>query len=298
MRMKRSFKAIPVLVAGLFTSQLSIAASAVSADHHAGHDMSSMQMPVDENFTEMTSMEPILTESRTPIPPVTDADRKAAFGNLPGHAIHDNAINYLVLLDQLEWQRSDNSNNFSWSVNSWIGGDTDRLWLKSEGERSGGETETAEAQLLWGHAVGPWWDLVAGVRQDFRPASAQTWAAVGFQGLALYNFESEITAFVSNDGKAALRLGGEYDVLLTNRLILQPSYEVNLYSQDDELRGRGRGLADTELGLRLRYEIRREFAPYIGVSWNQLYGKTSDMAKREGEKDHQVVFLAGARIWF
>ncbi|WP_447348407.1 copper resistance protein B, partial [Salmonella enterica] len=177
-------------------------------------------------------------------------------------------------------------------------GDTDRLWLKSEGERSGGKTETAEAQLLWGHAVGPWWDLVAGVRQDFRPASAQSWAAVGFQGLALYNFESEITGFVSNGGKAALRLGGEYDVLLTNRLILQPSYEVNLYSQDDESRGRGRGLADTELGLRLRYEIRREFAPYIGVSWNQLYGKTSDMAKREDEKDHQIVFLAGARIWF
>ncbi|MBJ4857484.1 copper resistance protein B, partial [Salmonella enterica subsp. enterica serovar Agona] len=232
--MKRSFKAIPVLVAGLFTSPLSIAAGSVSADPHAGHDMSSMQMPADENFTEMTSMEPIVTESRTPIPPVTDADRKAAFGNLQGHAIHDSAINYLVLLDQLEWQRSDNTNNFSWSVNSWIGGDTDRLWLKSEGERSGGKTETAEAQLLWGHAVGPWWDLVAGVRQDFRPASAQSWAAVGFQGLALYNFESEITGFVSNGGKAALRLGGEYDVLLTNRLILQPSYEVNFYSQDDE----------------------------------------------------------------
>lgn len=298
MRMKRNLKAIPVLVAGLFTSQLSIAAGSVSADPHAGHDMSAMQMPADENFTEMTSMEPIVTESRTPMPPVTDADRKAAFGNLQGHAIHDSAINYLVLLDQLEWQRSDNTNNFSWSVNSWIGGDTDRIWLKSEGERSNGETEAAEAQLLWGHAVGPWWDLVAGVRQDFRPASARTWAAVGFQGLALYNFESEITGFVSNGGKAALRLGGEYDVLLTNRLILQPSYEVNFYSQDDESRGRGRGLTDTELGLRLRYEIRREFAPYIGVSWNQLYGKASDMAKREGEKDHQVVFLAGARIWF
>lgn len=107
MRMKRNLKAIPVLVAGLFTSQLSIAAGSVSADPHAGHDMSAMQMPADENFTEMTSMEPIVTESRTPIPPVTDADRKAAFGNLQGHAIHDSAINYLVLLDQLEWQRSD-----------------------------------------------------------------------------------------------------------------------------------------------------------------------------------------------
>ena len=141
--MKRNLKAIPVLVAGLFTSQLSIAAGSVSTDPHAGHDMSAMQMPADENFTEMTSMEPIVTESRTPIPPVTDADRKAAFGNLQGHAIHDSAINYLVLLDQLEWQRSDNTNNFSWSVNSWIGGDTDRIWLKSEGERSNGETEAA-----------------------------------------------------------------------------------------------------------------------------------------------------------
>lgn len=139
MRMKRNLKAIPVLVAGLFTSQLSIAAGSVSADPHAGHDMSAMQMPADENFTEMTSMEPIVTESRTPIPPVTDADRKAAFGNLQGHAIHDSAINYLVLLDQLEWQRSDNTNNFSWSVNSWIGGDTDRIWLKSEGNEAMGK---------------------------------------------------------------------------------------------------------------------------------------------------------------
>ncbi len=159
MRMKRNLKAIPVLVAGFFTSPFSIAAGSVSADPHAGHDMSAMQMPADENFTEMTSMEPIVTESRTPIPPVTDADRKAAFGNLQGHAIHDSAINYLVLLDQLEWQRSDNTNNFNWSVNSWIGGDTDRIWLKSEGERSIGETEAAEAQLLWGHAVGPWWGI-------------------------------------------------------------------------------------------------------------------------------------------
>ncbi len=135
-----------------------------------------------------------------------------------------------------------------------------------------------------------------GCQAGFQTCFCPDRAAVGFQGLALYNFESEITGFVSNGGKAALRLGGEYDVLLTNRLILQPSYEVNFYSQDDESRGRGRGLTDTELGLRLRYEIRREFAPYRRF-WNQLYGKTSDMAKREGEKDHQVVFL-GARIWF
>lgn len=297
MHMKMNTCAISVLAAGLIASPVAFAAG-TPADPHSGHAMSTMQMSADAGLTEMTAMEPVVTESRTPVPPVTEADRKAASGNLKGHAVHDSAINYLVLLDQLEWQRSDNRNNFNWSVNSWVGGDIDRLWIKSEGERSGGETETAEAQFLWGHAVGPWWDLVAGIRQDFRPGSARTWAAVGFQGLALYNFESEITGFVSDGGKAALRLGGEYDVLLTNRLILQPSYEVNIYSQDDESRGRGRGISDTELGLRLRYEVRREFAPYIGVSWNQLYGTTSDMAKREGEKDSQIVFLAGARIWF
>ncbi len=170
MRMKRSFKAIPVLVAGLFTSPLSIAAGSVSADPHAGHDMSSMQMPADENFTEMTSMEPIVTESRTPIPPVTDADRKAAFGNLQGHAIHDSAINYLVLLDQLEWQRSDNTNNFSWSVNSWIGGDTDRLWLKSEGERSGGKQRRQKPSYSGGMRLAPGgiWLRVSGRISDLR----------------------------------------------------------------------------------------------------------------------------------
>lgn len=137
----------------LFTSQLSIAAGSVSADPHAGHDMSAMQMPADENFTEMTSMEPIVTESRTPIPPVTDADRKAAFGNLQGHAIHDSAINYLVLLDQLEWQRSDNTNNFSWSVNSWIGGDTDRICQRVKVNEAMGKRRRAEAQLLWGQVL-------------------------------------------------------------------------------------------------------------------------------------------------
>lgn len=155
MRMKRNFKTISVLVAGLFTSQVSIAAGSVSADTHAGHDMSSMKIPADENFTEMTSMEPIVTESRAPIPPVTDADRKAAFSNLQGHAIHDSAINYLVLLDQLEWQRSDNTNNFSWSVNSWIGGDTDRFWLKSEGERSGGKRRRQKPSYFGGMRLAP-----------------------------------------------------------------------------------------------------------------------------------------------
>ncbi|CNF47028.1 Copper resistance protein B precursor [Serratia liquefaciens] len=286
------------LMVGMLFSPLAYAGQHTSVSSHAGHDMSAMQQPTDTEDMGMTAMEPVITESRTPIRPITDEDRKAAFNDLQGHKVHDSGINYFILLDQLEWQRSNTDNIFSWSVNSWVGGDIDRLWIKSEGKRVSGKTESAEAQLLWGHAIGPWWDLVAGIRQDFRPSSPQTWGAIGFQGLALYNFESEITAFVGSGGKAALRLGGEYDILFTNRLILQPSYEVNFYSQNDESRGTGSGLSDTELGLRLRYEVRREFAPYIGVSWDQRYGNSSDFAKNDGEKDSEFVFLAGVRVWF
>ncbi|VFT29226.1 copper resistance protein B [Pseudomonas aeruginosa] len=161
----------------------------------------------------------------------------------------------------MEYQDADDGSALAWDASGWIGGDINRLWLRSEGERLDGKTEDAEVQALFGHAIGPWWDLVAGVRQDFKPGSPQTWAAFGVQGLALYDFEAEVTAFLGENGQSALRLEGEYDILLTNRLILQPSAEVNLYGRSDPARGIGSGLADSELGLRLRYEIRREFAP-------------------------------------
>ncbi|CRQ92647.1 Copper resistance protein B precursor [Pseudomonas aeruginosa] len=124
------------------------------------------------------------------------------------------------------------------------------------------------------------------MRQDFKPGSPQTWAAFGVQGLALYDFEAEVTAFLGENGQSALRLEGEYDILLTNRLILQPSAEVNLYGRNDPARGIGSGLADSELGLRLRYEIRREFAPYIGVTWNRSYGNSAELARALGATAH------------
>lgn len=237
-------------------------------------------------------------ESRTPIPVLTDADRRAAFPPLEGHKIHDSALNSFFLLDQLEYQDADDGSALAWDASGWIGGDINRLWLRSEGERLNGKTEDAELQALFGHAIGPWWDLVAGVRQDFKPGSPQTWAAFGVQGLALYDFEAEVTAFLGENGQSALRLEGEYDILLTNRLILQPSAEINLYGRNDPTRGIGSGLADSEVGLRLRYEIRREFAPYIGVTWNRSYGNTADLARAEGEDDDEARFVAGIRMWF
>lgn len=115
------------------------------------------------------------------------------------------------------------------------------MWLRSEGERLNGKTEEAELQALWGHAISPWWDVVAGVRQDFKPGDPQTWAAFGVQGMALYNFEAEATAFIGEGGQSAARLEGDYDILLTNRLILQPTAEVNFYDKNDPARGVAQG---------------------------------------------------------
>ncbi|WP_420042500.1 copper resistance protein B [Bordetella genomosp. 13] len=237
------------------------------------------------------------TQSRTPIPVLTDADRKAANFDAAGHAVHDTSINYQFLFDELEWQEAKDGSALNWDFTGWVGGDIDRLWLRSEGERTNGKLEHVEVQALWGHSITPWWDLVGGIRQDFKPGPSQTWAAFGLQGLALYNFESEITVFVGDSGQTALRLKGEYDILITNRLILQPMAEVNFYGKNDPDRDVGAGLANSEVGLRLRYEIRREFAPYIGVTWNRSYGNTADFVRAAGENRNETRFLVGVRMW-
>jgi copper resistance protein B len=140
--------------------------------------------------------------------------------------------------------------------------------------------------------------VVSGVRQDFKPGAPQTWAALGVQGMALYNLETKATAFMGEGGQTAVRLEGDYDILLTNRLILQPKAELNVYGQNDPQRGIGSGLSSTEAGLRLRYEIRREFAPYLGVTWNRTYGKTADYANAEGEDRSEARLVLGVRLWF
>lgn len=251
----------------------------------------------EDAFQGMSPATPALTQSRTPIPALTDADRAAVYNAPGGHQVHDSGVNSMLLINQLEWQGGD-GNAQSWDIKGWVGGDIDRLWLRSEGERSAGRTESAEAQALWGRAISPWWDLVGGVRQDFKPGASQTWAAFGLQGMALYNFEAEATLFVGESGHTAARLEGDYDILLTNRLILQPTAELNFYAQNDPQRGVGSGLAESELGLRLRYEVRREFAPYVGLSWNRIYGQTAQYARDEGEDVNQLHWVVGVRLWF
>ncbi|WP_244103083.1 copper resistance protein B [Burkholderia gladioli] len=243
-------------------------------------------------------VQPMAPSPASPVAPLTDADRRAVFRGGALHDMGDTELHSYFVFDQLEWQRRAAGGTLNWNGNGWIGGDLDRLWLRTEGSRVGSRLEDAEVQALWGHSITPWWDLVAGVRHDFRPSAAQTWLAFGIQGLALYNFESEVTAFVGQRGQASLRVEGRYDLLITNRLILQPSLEANLFAKNDAARGQGAGLGDTSLGLRLRYEVDRQFAPYLGISWDRSYGNSARMVVREGGRRSELSVLAGVRVWF
>jgi copper resistance protein B len=235
---------------------------------------------------------------KDPIPPITDADRKAAFPpGMAGHAVHDRKFNYYVLFDHLEWQGAANG-GLILDNTSWFGGDINRAWIRLDAESRDGTLESASVDALWGHSFSRWWDVVAGVRQDLRPGDPQTWAAAGIQGLAPQWFEVELTAYVGGSGRTAARLEVEYEVLLTNRLILQPLVEIDLYGKDDPEHGIGKGLSSIDAGLRLRYEIRRELAPYVGVTWDRKLFGTADIARRAGEETGQARVAVGLRTWF
>lgn len=235
---------------------------------------------------------------RTPIPAPTDADRAAAFAYADNHAVHDNTIQQYFLIDRLEGFDADEGGGLAWEVQSWVGTDLDRLWLRSEGERVGGRTERADLEVLYGRAFARWWDVVAGVRHDFKPGDSQDFLAIGVVGLAPYKFEVDATAYLGERGQTAARLEIEYETLLTNRLILQPAVELDLYGEDDPARGIGSGPSTAEAGLRLRYEFRREFAPYVGVVHERAFGRTADFRRERGEDARDTRLVAGVRIWF
>lgn len=213
-------------------------------------------------------------------------------------------LHWFLLVDQLEYRLNDGDDLARWEVESWLGGDTHRAWLKSEGEvrTTGSSAGDAEVQLLYGYNFAPFWDLQVGVRADFLfgsgPNRERTFAAIGVEGLAPFWFEVTPTLFVSDDGDVSARLTTTYELLLTQRLIAQPRLELNVAAQDAKKFGIEAGFNDIELGLRLRYEIRREFAPYIGVNWLRKLGNTADLARSEGEDASVVGFVAGLRIWF
>lgn len=273
-----------------------------SVDHskirHDKNAKAAESMPMDHAAMNHGDKAAAPSQPRTPIPVVTDADRAAATPPPGGHPPHDNSIQRYVLLDRLEGWDADPGAGAAWAVQGWLGTDLDRLWLRSEGERVDGHTESADLEVLYGRSVARWWDVVAGVRHDFNPGGSQDFAAIGVMGLAPYLFEVQATGYIGQSGQTAARIEVEYEMLLTNRLILQPVLEVDFYGRSDSRRSIGSGLSSAEAGLRLRYEISRQFAPYVGIVHERAFGRTADFRREEGEGASDTRVVAGFRIWF
>jgi copper resistance protein B len=214
---------------------------------------------------------------------------------IAAHGMLEDPFNRSLLLDELETR---DGGDLAWDATFWAGRAFDRLAVRTAGEKHGGDTRRAELELLWSHAAARWWDLVAGVRADFAPGPTQRAVAFGVQGLAPYRFELEATAYLAEGGEAAAHFASEYDVLITRRLILEPKLELEWYGTTDVARRRGAGLANVEVALRLRYEIRREVAPYVGLERERKHGRTAALARAAGEDDDDTRLVAGVRIWF
>jgi copper resistance protein B len=202
-----------------------------------------------------------------------------------------------IMLDRLEWQEGDSS-AVGWDAGAWYGGDYHKLWLAAEGERAGGETLESRIEANWDRIVSAWWSLRAGVRHDGGIGPSRDWVSLGVAGLAPGFVEVEAFVHYGEGGRTAFRLTTERDFLLTQRLVLQPEAELAAYGRDDPQKLIGAGLADLKLGLRLRYEWRREFAPYVGIRWVGHFGDSADMRRAAGEKADELSWVAGVRAWF
>lgn len=208
-------------------------------------------------------------------------------------------ITHALIIEQLEATFDDGREGYAWAAQGWYGGDIHRFWWKSEGEGAiAGELETAELQLLYSRAVTPYFDVQAGIRQSYAHDRDRTDFVLGVQGLAPYWFEVGAEAFLSTEGELTARAEAEYDLRLTQRLILQPSAEIHLAAQDAPALGLGAGFTDIELSLRLRYEFNRRFAPYIGLEWASALGETRSMRQAGGGDAEAARALIGVRAWF
>ncbi len=203
-----------------------------------------------------------------------------------------------LLVDRLETVRADGNTSTTFDLQAWYGRDYDRIVLKAEGAIDNGNLAESRSEILWGHAVAPFWNAQLGVRYDSGESPDQSWLALGIQGLAPYWFEVDASAYVGAAGRIAVRIEADYDFLVTQKLIIQPRFEAELYGKDDAKRGVGSGLSEAALGLRLRYEIRRQFAPYVGVEWAGKYGRTADYARAAGQDTEETRAVAGLRFWF
>jgi copper resistance protein B len=302
---RTSIVAMLALITTVSLSAAQAASGQPPAPTHASHRAAAetqQQKPPASGQEDHSAHEKPAARKEYPagIPPVTDEDRKAAFPELDdqGHAVHDRAVHYYVLFDQLEWQTGAGATAGTWDNRGWIGRDVNRFWFRTEGKAEDGDFAEAQTHALYGRAIDRWWDVVAGVRHDFRPGPSRTWAAIGVQGLAPYWFEVEATAYVGASGRTHARFEVEYELLVTNRLIIQPLVEAEIFGKSDPERGIGSGVSTTDAGFRLRYEFKRELAPYVGVVWSNKWGKTAGFAEAAGENTGGARLVTGLRLWF
>ena len=281
---------------------------AAPADPHAGHDMSAARggpnipTSVDAVGGRMVETPPPAAARSAPAhaadllfdPAVMAASRKQLL------AENGDIRSTAVLIDSIEASFGDGADGYSWGAQGWTGGDINRFWWKTEGEGEiDGKLHEAEVQALYSRAIAPFWDVQAGVRQDFRPdGDDTTHLTVGIQGVAPYWFEMSAAAFLSTEGDLTARAEAEYDQRITQKWILQPAIEVALSASDIPELEIGSGLTSVTAGLRLRYEIRKEFAPYVGVEWTRSLGDTADYAKARGQAPDDTRFVVGIKAWF
>lgn len=224
------------------------------------------------------------------------------FLSLPVHAGDEHAREHgggLFHMFRLEtdYGGGEDGTTATWDFDSWVGGDTHKLWLKSEGEYAAGRLHEAEFWGLYSRNISTFWDAQGGIRYDVEPAST-VYAVLGFEGLAPYFIDTEAHMFISQYGDVSFRLRGENDFLITQKLVLQPYIEGNFFAHDVPRHETGSGLANGEVGLQTRYEITRKFAPYLDIRYSRKFGKTATIAADEGESRGELVGLIGLRLMF
>lgn len=263
-----------------------------ATDAHTGHDMDEM---------DMEGMDHSAMPDAAPASGLRDPHAYAGgydFSQFPmRHEGHELKLGSL-LVDRLEAVHADDNTSAAYDLQAWYGGSFNRAVLKAEGDIDNGKLQEGRTELLWGHAIAPFWDAQLGLRYDNGVDPGRSWLALGIQGLAPYWFELNATAYVADEGRTALSLEAEYELLLTQKLILQPRLEADIYGKRDAERAQGSGLSELAAGIRLRYEIRREFAPYVGIEWAGKYGGSADYARAAALDIRETRAVAGVRFWF
>ena len=202
-----------------------------------------------------------------------------------------------VVIEQFEWCDT-SSDPLILEGHGWFGHDLHKLWVKADVEWVEDAVEEAEVQALYSRAVSAFWDVQMGVRADLEPSPSRTWGVIGVQGLAPYFYDIDAALFVGESSRVAARISAEYEIMLTQNWVISPEVSLDFFGQNDPGAQRGSGLSTAHAGLRLRYEIRREFAPYIGVNWQKKFGNTADYSRLHGEEVDDAHWVLGVRAWF